>query len=51
MTRPETEACIRAARTSVLAIWNRTTDPEIKVMADDAYRKLASVLREWGEGS
>ncbi len=47
MTRPEMQATIRDARSSVLAAWNRTTEAEVKTLTDDAYKKLSTVLRVW----
>ena len=47
MTRPAMEASVREARTNVLAIWNLSTDREVRRLADEAYRKLSEILRAW----
>ena len=41
------EATVRDARASVLELYNRSTDPALKTVADDAYKKLSAVLRAW----
>jgi hypothetical protein len=45
VTPPEIETLIRDARASVLTIWNQTTEPATKTLADDVYKKLSSLLR------
>ena len=47
VTRPEMEASLRDVRASVLELWNRSTDPALRTVADDAYKKLSAVLRAW----
>lgn len=47
MTTAEMERAIRDVRTKLIALSDRSTDPELKQMAQDGYYALTDVLGSW----